>query len=105
VLRPYRAYIKFRIRLNLLIIDVLSMQFRHNAICLPRDLSEMPGIDRCESARINRDDLHMRTHVLKIKMCATCRGTGKIVVGLSANCMDLAEKVEKCPECGGKGYC
>ena len=65
----------------------------------------MLGIDQCESARSNRDNLHIRKHVSKIKMCATCRGTGKIVVALSAICMDLAEKVKNCTECGGKGYC
>ncbi len=40
----------------------------------------------------------------KCKMCPTCRGTGKIVIGYGATCMEPIEKVKKCPECKGKGY-
>lgn len=36
--------------------------------------------------------------------CATCKGTGKVVSHRGAICMEPVEKIEKCPDCNGKGH-
>jgi len=38
-----------------------------------------------------------------LKPCPACKGTGKIVAGYGVVCTEIVEKVEKCPDCGGKG--
>jgi hypothetical protein len=36
--------------------------------------------------------------------CTACNGSGRIVTGIKAICTEPIEKVEKCPDCRGKGY-
>jgi len=40
---------------------------------------------------------------IKTNPCPACKGTGKIVAGYGVVCTEIVEKVEKCPDCGGKG--
>ncbi|MEI6103038.1 MAG: hypothetical protein WCP70_03745 [Methanothrix sp.] len=37
-------------------------------------------------------------------LCLVCNGSGKVITGYGVVCTELVEKVEKCPECKGKGY-
>jgi DnaJ-class molecular chaperone len=36
--------------------------------------------------------------------CPTCNGTGRVVTGYGVVCMELVERLEKCPDCGGEGH-
>ena len=38
-----------------------------------------------------------------MKPCPICNGSGKVITGYRVICTELVEKVEKCPECKGKG--
>jgi DnaJ-class molecular chaperone len=37
----------------------------------------------------------------ELKQCPVCNGTGKVVTGYGVICMEIVEKVEKCPSCRG----
>jgi len=37
------------------------------------------------------------------KTCPVSNGSGKIVVGYGIGCMEIVEKIERFPECKGKG--
>ncbi|HNX39457.1 MAG TPA: hypothetical protein PKK11_02655 [Methanothrix sp.] len=38
-----------------------------------------------------------------LQPCPTCFGRGKVVAGYAAVCTEIVERLERCPECGGKG--
>ena len=39
----------------------------------------------------------------EFKPCPSCNGSGKVITGYGVICTELVEKVEKCPDCKGKG--
>jgi hypothetical protein len=39
-----------------------------------------------------------------LKPCTICNGSGKVVVGYGVVCIEIVEKVEKCPACSGNGF-
>ncbi len=49
-------------------------------------------------------DNHFMMKVSERAACPTCNGSGKVVTGYGVVCTELVEKVEKCPECDGKGF-
>jgi len=41
---------------------------------------------------------------IMINPCPVCNGSGRIIAGYGVVCTEIVEKVEKCPECKGKGF-
>jgi DnaJ-class molecular chaperone len=39
-----------------------------------------------------------------LSSCPVCNGSGKVISGYGVVCTEIVEKIEKCPECKGKGF-
>ncbi len=71
--------------------------------CLPPIYLDMKLNIRSDSFA-SQDNCTSNQKRSEIMPCKSCKGTGKVTSGRGAFCMEPVEKVEKCPNCSGKGY-
>ena len=71
--------------------------------CLPPIFLDMKLNTRSDTPA-SQDNCTSNQKRSEIIPCKTCKGTGKVISGSGAICMEPVEKVEKCPNCSGKGY-
>jgi DnaJ-class molecular chaperone len=71
--------------------------------CLPPIFLDMKLNARSDTFAI-QDNCSSHQKISEIIPCKICRGTGKVLSGNGAICMEPVENVEKCPNCCGKGY-
>ncbi len=69
--------------------------------CLPPIFLDLKPNTRSDTPAI-QDNCSQK--ISEIIPCKTCQGTGKVISGSGAICMEPVEKVEKCPNCCKKGY-